>query len=124
MTQLLKQNENNYINQLLLTLPSSCIRLSNSHNHYEQIVAAIHHICISPKSEEESEEFFRELGIDRKAWVKLGSHEEKYQFIVRGLERGIEETRKKVNLQVDNYLAQSQKRQSSVGKENNSKDPF
>lgn len=124
ISELHKAHQNNYINQLLLYLPSSYIRQSNSHNNYEQIIAALHHICSTPKADDDIDDFFRELGVDKKAWVKLNSSQEKYQFILKNLERGIEDSKKKVNTQVDNYITQSQKSLLPYCKENKPKDPF
>ncbi len=122
---LLKKHENSYINQLLLSLPASYIRMSSSHyNNYEQIISAIQLMCKSHKTDEDVDDFFREVGVDKKNWSKLDNFEEKYKFILKNLEKSIEDHRKKVNVQLDNYLVHSRKSITPANKENKPKDPF
>lgn len=124
ISELHKTHQSNYINQLLLYLPPSYLRHSNSHNNYEKIITALHNICSFAKPEEDIDDFLKELGIDKKAWTKLSSPQEKYQFVIKNLEKGIEDSKKKVNFQVDNYITQSQKSLLPSCKENKPKDPF
>jgi hypothetical protein len=79
ISQIQKKHENSYINQLLLCLPASYIRMSNSHNNnYEQIIVAIQRMCNCLRLEEDVDDFFREIGVDKKTWSKLDTPQDKY----------------------------------------------
>jgi len=125
INKLLKKHENSYINQLLLYLPETYIKKhAPQHNSYEKIVSVLQAICRDAKVDEECTEFFREIGIDKKLWAKIDTPSEKYAFILKNLDKCIEEGQKKVNTQIDNYVTSARKSVIPCNKENRRKDPF
>ena len=110
ISKLLRKHENSYINQLLLYLPENYIKKhALQHNNYEKIVSVLQTMCRDAKADEECTEFFKEIGIDKKMWSKIDTPTEKYAFILKNLDRCIEEGQKKVNTQIDNYVASARK---------------
>jgi hypothetical protein len=81
-------------------------------------------MCRDSKAEEECTEFLKEIGIDKKLLAKIDSPNQKYAFILKNLDRCIEEGQKKVNTQIDNYLTSARKSVTPSNKENRRKDPF
>lgn len=110
ISKLLRKHENSYINQLLLYLPENYIKKhALQHNNYEKIVSVLQTMCRDAKVEEECTEFFKEIGIDKKVWAKIDTPSEKYAFILKNLDKCIEEGQKKVNMQIDNYVTSARK---------------
>lgn len=74
LNKMLKKHENSYINQLLLCLPETYIKKhALQHNNYEKIVSVLQAMCRDAKIDEDCSDFFREIGIDKKAWSKIES---------------------------------------------------
>lgn len=127
ISSLLKKHENNYINQLLLYLPPSYTKIaSSSENNYEKIISGLRKLCWETKTDEDIDDFFKEIGVDKKQWMKLDSGDEKFSFIVKNLEKCVDESIKKVNTQIDNYVTNTKKvaTASTANKENKNKDHF
>jgi hypothetical protein len=69
---LVRKHENGFINQLLLSLPTSYTRITSAHsNNYERIVAALRKLCHEGRDNDEADDFFKEISVDKKQWAKL-----------------------------------------------------
>lgn len=59
--------------------------------------------------------------VDKQNWLKMETYQQRYQYMIAQLEKSIDESKKKVNTQLNNYL---NKGFIPCMKENKPKDPF
>jgi predicted urease superfamily metal-dependent hydrolase len=126
ISQLAKKHESGYKEQIMASCSAFCKKISQSQpSNYEEMIKALHAYCLEGKMDDEIDDFLRELGVDKKIWVKMQSGQERYECILHGLDRSVEEGKKKVITQIDNYLSGMKKSSSAqLLKENRNKDNF
>jgi hypothetical protein len=104
-----------------MCLPAIYHSHNNNGNQYQQIIHALQSICYNPRPDEDLDELFRELMVDKQNWLKMETYEQRFQYVMAQLEKSIDESKKKVNTQLNNYLS---KGYTPCLKENKPKDPF
>jgi hypothetical protein len=126
IAHLAKKHESGYKEQIMVSCSAFCVKATKQKPaNYEEMIKALHVYCLEGRIDEDIDDFLKELGVDKKIWVKMQSGQERYECILQGLDRSVEEGKKKVITQIDNYLTGVKKSASSqLLKENRSKDNF
>lgn len=126
IAHLAKKHESGYKEHIMESGSAFCVKVTKQKPaNYEEMMKALQLYCLEGRIDEDIDDFLKELGVDKKVWGKMQSGQERYECILQGLERSVEEGKKKVIIQIDNYLSGVKKSTSSqLLKENRSKDNF
>lgn len=126
ITHIAKKHESGYKEQIMASCSAFCMKVCHQRPaNYEEMIKALHVYCLDGKIDDDIDDFLKELGVDKKIWVKMQSGQERYECILQGLDRSVEDAKKKVIAQIDNYLSGVKKCASSqLLKEDRSKDNF
>ena len=71
MNSLSKKYENSYLQTLLLCLPAPYLHLDSNCGSQQQVVNIMQQISEVNTPNEDLDDFFREMGIDKKEWTKM-----------------------------------------------------
>ncbi|CAM6005356.1 unnamed protein product [Sphagnum balticum] len=97
--ELINENSQNELIVMICDNNALDVKLMNeSPNIWEQFLP-LYRMSHEFKADEDTEDFFREIGMDRKLWSKLESPQLKYEYILKSIERSIEENAKRINCQ-------------------------